>query len=141
MIGILGCAQWPDIGYRFHPGYARQGYATEALQAFLPSLFAVMPACCSSSSSSFPSGTVDGVADAGQGYDYAQAFCDVENVASIRLLERCGFTRGEVLEGDYESPLLGLRDAVRFRIARPGTRLKDATAVGGDEPPPVPDLQ
>lgn len=108
----------------------------------MQSLWTVMPSAPSACSTSDGSAALGG-AEVTEGYDFSRAFVDVGNVASQRLLERCGWTRGEVLERDYESPQLGIRDAVVFRIARPGMKLEDVMAVDGDVdgPPPVPDIQ
>lgn len=72
---------------------------------------------------------------------YAEAHVDTENVASIKLLERCGWQRwGEVEEGAYTSPLLGLRNSVCYRIAREGYELEDLVNKEEEEAF-VPDLQ
>ncbi|KAH0253382.1 acyl-CoA N-acyltransferase, partial [Aureobasidium melanogenum] len=119
LIGFLGCYSYPEIGYLFSPAYAGKGYATEALLAFTPALFAVMP--------------VEQI--------FAEAHVDTQNVASIKLLERCGWQRwGEVEEGAYTSPLLGLRDSVCYRIAREGCQLEDLVSKE-EENAFVPDLQ
>jgi ribosomal-protein-alanine N-acetyltransferase len=102
----------------FSPSYGGQGYATEALLAFTPALFARMPA----------------------EQTFAEAHVDIENVASLRLLERCGWQKGEVEKGDYTSPLLGLRDSVCYRIAREGCKLEDPKGKE-EETAFVPDLQ
>ncbi|THZ04295.1 acyl-CoA N-acyltransferase [Aureobasidium pullulans] len=44
LIGLLGSVTFPEIGYRFSPSHAGKGYATEALLAFTPALFKMMPA-------------------------------------------------------------------------------------------------
>ena len=118
VIGILGSYQYSEIGYLFSPAHASKGYATEALQAFLPHLFAAMP----------------------EDQLFAEANVDAENGASIRLLERCGWNRwGGIERAAYESPLLGVRDSVCFRIARPGHSLEDLEQV--EDSGFVPDLQ
>lgn len=72
---------------------------------------------------------------------FAEAHVDPENVASIKLLERCGWQRwGQVDQGAYTSPLLGLRDSVCYRIARDGHKLEDP-ADKEEEEAFVPDLQ
>lgn len=120
VIGILGSAGFPEVGYIFAPQYSRKGYATEALQAFTPHLFAAMPAH----------------------QLFAEAHVDPENVASIALLERCGWTRSGVQVQDaYVSPVLGLRDSVCYRIARDGYKLEDVLLFDEEEDPFVPDLQ
>lgn len=129
VIGCLGSTTYPEIGYIFHPAYSGKGYATEAVQAFLPKLFEKMPSASSSA--------------AGQGWDYALARVDVENERSIKLLERCGWTRGEITENEYTSAMLGLRDSVSYMIARPGMKLEDvleAIRQREEGTPPVPDL-
>lgn len=63
-----------EVGYHTVAGHTRQGYATEALAAFLPEMM-----------TRFSLTEVAGV-------------CDAENAASIRVLEKCGFRR--VFEGD-----------------------------------------
>jgi len=118
VIGLLGSPSYPEIGYLFSPTYAGKGYATEALLAFTPALFAAMP----------------------KEQTYAEAHVDTENVASIKLLERCGWQRGEVEERAYTSPLLGMRDSVCYKIAREGCSLVDMKNKGEDSAF-VPDLQ
>lgn len=107
------------IGYRFSPDWAGKGYATEALQAFTPALFTVMP----------------------MELLYAGAHVDTENLPSIKLLQRCRWKQwGGVQEGDYKSALLGVRDSVCYRIAREGYNLEDLVE-GKQEQASVPDLQ
>jgi ribosomal-protein-alanine N-acetyltransferase len=118
LIGLLGSPSYPEIGYLFSPAYGGKGYATEALLAFTPALFAMMPV----------------------EQTYAEAHVDTENVASIKLLERCGWQRGEVEERAYTSPLLGLRDSVCYKIAREGCDL-EAVVSREDEKAFVPDLR
>lgn len=119
LIGLLGSPSYPEIGYLFSPAFAGKGYATEALLAFTPALFAVMP----------------------EEQTFAEAHVDPENVASIKLLERCGWHRwGKVEEGAYTSPLLGLRDSVCYRTAREGHTLEDLVNEVEEEAF-VPDLQ
>ncbi|KEQ99785.1 hypothetical protein AUEXF2481DRAFT_35722 [Aureobasidium subglaciale EXF-2481] len=120
LIGILGSPSYPEIGYLFSPLYSGKGYATEALLAFVPALFAIMP----------------------EEQKFAEALVDTQNVASIKLLQRCGWKRwGGVQEGDYTSPLLGVRDSVCYRIAREGCDLEDMVVQGREGEGFVPDLQ
>jgi ribosomal-protein-alanine N-acetyltransferase len=118
VIGLLGSPSYPEIGYLFSPAYGGKGYATEALLGFAPALFAMMPV----------------------EQTYAEAHVDVENVASIKLLERCGWQKGEITEKDYTSPLLGLRDSVCYKIAREGYDLENVMNKE-EERAFVPDLQ
>lgn len=128
IIGILGSHTYPEVGYLFHPDHQGKGYATEALQAFVPQLFARMPSpsisLCPTSSGE---GEVSAPGDSEEllAFDFAQAHVDIGNIASQRLLERCGWSRAEVTPAAYTSPQLGVRDDVCFRIARPGMRLED----------------
>lgn len=57
-------------------------------------------------------------------FDFLQAETDGENTASHRVLEKSGFARVEALPAAFESPLLGLRDTVVWRLARPGMTLE-----------------
>lgn len=84
-----------------------KGYATEALQAFIPRLFDAMPSAAMG------------------GYDYIEACTDSQNTPSQRGLTKCDFTRCETCEGDFVNPALGLRDSSYFRIARPGKTLQE----------------
>ena len=63
-----------EIGYHTVKAFAGQGLATEAVQAFLPVMM----------------DRLNLVQVAG--------ICDAENIASIRVLEKCGFSR--IYEGD-----------------------------------------
>ena len=67
-IGKAGCYRLPEIGYILHPDYWGQGFATEALTAVIAHIFAHHPV------------------------DALRADIDPRNLASIRLLERLGFT-------------------------------------------------
>ena len=116
----------------FNPVFAKQGYATEALLAFMPRLFERMGHAENG-----------GAEVGGAGCDYALANVDWENRDSIRLLERCGWTRGEFTEDAYTSPMLGLRSDFTYRIARPGLELGDVfkNIEDAEDQPFVPDLQ
>jgi ribosomal-protein-alanine N-acetyltransferase len=75
---------------------------------------------------------------------YVEAHVDVDNVASICLLKRCGWEQvGKVHEAAYTSPLLGVRDSVCFRLAREGGSLLDLDPreQKQEDEPFVPDLQ
>jgi ribosomal-protein-alanine N-acetyltransferase len=67
LIGKAGCWRLPEIGYILHPEYWQQGFATEALNAIIPHIFA---------RHDIPAITAD---------------IDPRNDASIRLLHRLGF--------------------------------------------------
>lgn len=59
------------------------------------------------------------------GFDYIQAETDTENTASHRVLQKSGFGFVEKLDAAFDSPSLGVRDTLVYRIARPGVRLED----------------
>ncbi|PNS17534.1 hypothetical protein CAC42_8077 [Sphaceloma murrayae] len=125
VIGILGAKAFPEIGYSMNPRFHHKGYMTEAVRAFIPELFHVMPS-----------------ADEG-GFDYVNAYADREHVASMGVLARCGFQRGQVIKGEYTSSQLGLRDVVGWYVARPGTELDPKLLEGWKEEKeerPVPDV-
>jgi RimJ/RimL family protein N-acetyltransferase len=63
-----------EIGYHTINSMAGRGYATEAVRAFLPVMMDRL------------------------GLTQVAGICDAENIASIRVLEKCGFTR--VYEGE-----------------------------------------
>lgn len=96
-----------------HPStaHAGKGYATEALRAFLACYFSRVPS---------PSSTPGAL-----GYDYVQAETDAENIASQKILLKCGFQLVETLTDSFESPILGLRDTLVYRVARPGLSLEE----------------
>jgi RimJ/RimL family protein N-acetyltransferase len=62
--------------------------------------------------------------------NYIQAETDQDNLASQNVLRKCGFEFVGRLAGAFDSPVLGVRDTVVYRIARPGTKL---AGVGGEE--------
>ena len=63
-----------EIGYHIGANYTKQGYATEAVKAFLP---VVLP---------------------GLGLDRIKGICLADNKASQKVMERCGFVK------EYEGP-------------------------------------
>ena len=69
----LGDGEW-EIGYHTVKAMTGHGYATEAVLAFLPVMMAQMH------------------------LSHVHGICDADNKASIRVLEKCGFTR--VYEGN-----------------------------------------
>lgn len=67
-IGKAGCYRLPEIGYILHPDYWGRGFATEALTAVIAHIFTRHPV------------------------EMLRADIDPRNAASIKLLERLGFT-------------------------------------------------
>jgi len=83
--------------------YWGKGYATEALRVFMPLFF---EHCALGEHGLF---------------EYAEAHTDPDLVASQNVLLKCGFTLLEVREKDFENPVLGWRDTLVYRMARPGS--------------------
>ncbi|KAM0718008.1 hypothetical protein Q7P37_006340 [Cladosporium fusiforme] len=110
LVGIMGSYHWPEVGYLIHPAHTGQGYATEALRALTTAYFARVPSPSTSTSA--------------LGFDYMQAETDAANLASQAVLRKAGFELVEALPQAFESPMLGLRDTLIFRIARPGMTLR-----------------
>lgn len=53
-----------------------------------------------------------------------QAETDADNIASQKVLLKCGFQLVETLANAFDSPTLGLRDTLVYKIARPGMTLE-----------------
>lgn len=70
-----------EVGYHTVKAFAGRGYATEAVQAFLPVMMDKL------------------------GLTQVAGVCDAENAASIRVLEKCGFTHVYQGEGLYQGSL------------------------------------
>lgn len=90
------------------PAHAGKGYATEALRAYLSTYFANVPSTASGA----------------LGFDYVQAETDADNIASQKVLLKCGFQLVETLTNAFDSPTLGLRDTLVYKLARPGMTLE-----------------
>ncbi len=95
VIGKAGGYNLPEIGFILHPDHWGQGYVTEAMQAIIPALFA---------SSDVPHLTAD---------------VDPLNVASLRVLEKLGFTQTHRAEKTFN--LGGVwADSIYLALPRPG---------------------
>lgn len=135
IIGLAGSFHPPEVGYMIHPSHAGQGYATEAINAIIEAMWERFP----SPSSSSP--LEDGVI----GFDYVEGCTNVNNLASARILKKCGFTYvGK--EADAENPRLGETETLFFRKARPGMSLESLgldklVNPGPDEDPPQPPVE
>ena len=91
-----------------HPDFAGHGYATEAIQAVIAEMWTRFP----------PAG------EGGTGFDHVEGCTNVNNFASKRILEKCGFTYCE-MEPDPNNQMLGPSETMIFRLARPGKNLED----------------
>lgn len=67
-----------EIGYHIGANYTKQGYATEAVKAFLP---VILPQL---------------------GIDRIAGICRVANAASVKVMERCGFIKEFEGLGPYQ---------------------------------------
>lgn len=67
-----------EVGYHIGGAFTKQGYATEAVQAFLP---VILPKL---------------------GITAIAGICRAENKASVKVLERCGFQKEYEGMGDYQ---------------------------------------
>jgi [ribosomal protein S5]-alanine N-acetyltransferase len=92
-IGTIACrveANQADFGYVLHRQYWGQGYATEAAQAVVAWI------------SGLP------------GMSRIWATCDTENLASARVLEKCGLRRVEAIDCVMVRPNLSLMPRATF---------------------------
>lgn len=111
VIGLCGAVRAPECGYMLGADYWGKGYATEALQAFLPLFF-----------EHFSGGE--------QGrFEYAEAFVDPGLISSQKVLKKAGFELVEVRKKDFENPTLGWRDTNVYRLYRPDHIDRDTTTV------------
>ena len=67
-----------EIGYHIGADYTKKGYATEAVKAFLP---VILPKL---------------------GLSRIKGICLADNKASMKVMERCGFTKEFEGEGPYQ---------------------------------------
>jgi RimJ/RimL family protein N-acetyltransferase len=82
-----------EVGYGFVTSVRGQGLATEALEAVLAHA-------------------------AEQGLRTVVAMTAVDNIASQRVLERCGFVRGETVDTEDEGPMIRWARSVRDPTAQ-----------------------
>ncbi|KAF9701615.1 hypothetical protein EKO04_001126 [Ascochyta lentis] len=107
VIGLIGAVRAPEVGYMLNADYWGKGYATEAMRAFMPLFF-----------DHFSGGDYEK-------YDFAEAHTDPELESSQRVLMKVGFELYEKRSRDFENPILGWRDTLVFRMARPNSQAVD----------------
>ncbi|KAJ4349043.1 hypothetical protein N0V95_004921 [Ascochyta clinopodiicola] len=101
VIGLIGAVRAPEVGYMLNADHWGKGYATEAMKAFMPLFF-----------DHYSGGD-------NEKYEYAEAHTDPELESSQRVLQKVGFELFEKRIQDFENPILGWRDTLVFRMARP----------------------
>ncbi|KAF1838406.1 acyl-CoA N-acyltransferase [Decorospora gaudefroyi] len=134
VIGLIGAVRAPEIGYMFNAAYWGNGYATEALRAFMPLFFKHYSGREIASYECADVG--DEKDEAGHGdkhangmaprFEYAEALTDTELVPSQNVLIKVGFRLHEKREKDFENPVLGWRDTLVYRMYRPDANKDDA---------------
>lgn len=93
-IGKLGCWKLPEIGFILRSDHWGKGYASEAMNAFLPHLFAT------------------------RDLDRVTADVDPRNKGSLRLLQKHGFVETGRASGTWNTHI-GLCDSVYLALSRP----------------------
>lgn len=133
IVGVAGTFHVPKIGYLIHPEYWGKGIASEALSALVPAIFERFPSSQQ---------VAEGRSEHGAGLDHVEGWIDVENAASRRVLEKCGFAFCEEMNAPDDAPGHVSRVAV-LRRARPGTGLGEMGLVRGQDHAdrPVPPVQ
>lgn len=101
MIGVIGVTSLfsPDtveIGYIFNQSFWGQGYASEALAAYIKAYWGYA-----------------------KDISFMVAKVDPLNTGSIRVLEKCGFMVVERFVGDIILQELGMRDTTLMKLNRP----------------------
>ncbi len=84
-----------EVGYHIGGDYTRHGYAAEAVRAFLPVIMAQL------------------------GITEITGICLADNAASVKVMERCGFTKLYEGPGPYQG---AEREICRFVFSAPGNK-------------------
>lgn len=99
ILGVPGASSAPgiaEVGYVYDESVWGQGYATEALAAYMEVYW-----------------------NYAKEVDYMVGNVDPENIPSIKVLKKCGFVAVDYLVKNIVLPALGMRDTIVFRIERP----------------------
>jgi len=126
MIGIVGIVREQEIGYKVHPDFWGKGYMTEALRMFINMYWKMegkisSPFFCEKSISLVNNIVLISVL-VNTKYDKLIAAADPGNPASLRILEKAGFQKGEYKKDFYERVVDGLvikGDLQFFYLPRP----------------------
>lgn len=137
---MIGAVRAPEIGYMFNAEYWGRGYATEALEAFMPLFFEHYSGrdIADYVSEDYGLGTYNGKANNGRvegdgrnnrnrlapRYDFAEAHTDTELAASQNVLTKVGFKLHEKRENDFDNPVLGMRSTYIYRMYRAAAEAK-----------------
>lgn len=102
LIGVIGIVREQEIGYKIHPEFWGKGYMGEALRMFIEMWWGM---------------------EINMKYDRLLAAADPENKASLRVLEKAGFQKGEYRKDFYERGVLGGKksDLQCVYLLRPAT--------------------
>ncbi|EXJ66833.1 uncharacterized protein A1O5_10028 [Cladophialophora psammophila CBS 110553] len=114
-IGVLGChiSEPPECGYMLRTEFWRRGYATEALQRWLQAWWELPRKEMMIEEEDVGSGPDDGITTVPE---VLRADIDGRNVASAKILAKCGFR--PVSEELIEEDCIAIK-LITFELARP----------------------
>lgn len=124
LIGAVGCPRGaPEAGYGIHPDHWGAGFATEAVLAFIDLYWRLIPSSTQGVSEGELIGEHSNDTKQSKPYlrgahDHIEALADSGNIASHRVLDKCGF---HLLRKDKRgSDFPGEGDFIfRYRLDRP----------------------
>jgi ribosomal-protein-alanine N-acetyltransferase len=126
MIGIIGIVREQEIGYKVHPDFWGKGYMTEALRMFIGMYWKMAGKISFLLYCEKSTNPVNGIMLisllVNTKYDKLIAAADPRNPASLRILEKAGFEKGEYKTDFYERVVDGLAikgDLQFFYLPRP----------------------
>jgi ribosomal-protein-alanine N-acetyltransferase len=126
MIGIIGIVREQEIGYKVHPDFWGKRYMTEALKMFINMYWKMegkisFPLVYEKSKNPVNNILLISII-VNTNYDKLIAASDPGNPASLRILEKAGFQKGEYKTDFYERVVDGLvikGDLQFFYLPRP----------------------